>query len=564
MILEKSMNLNMIESFCFRAEDSGYYVDRMIVVVEGVPFYRSSGLNSMLSGTFLPFLGVGIQDEDGKYGWLRKPGFIAELSKIHQAFNEDEAVLKASLSRDGLMRFATLKCLLLSSVLDEALESLLPLATLPQPSSFWHTPEGITLNQYLKKKYAKFYATYSYSLVDRGKVIDISSDEYGSFNWRKGLMQLNGLLEEKTGKSFSLYFSPEKFMRDLIRFRYTFEQEPHLIPYTGLNEHRGKLFRVNELKKRFHDSHLQAASSWATSLFEKKYYQITVPAESAESSPEQLIPYLAKNYASFDLKAKAKYMLGLLKALKSIHQGAELRKGLLSSKSIKAFHGAIQPDNVFYDSSSDKVYITGCFDRWPNVAHSRAYIPPEIAAVLVMDPKASFLRTEDILRFKKDEGQATDVWSMALIFACLLSKPCINEADAEKNHVPPFYFLHHRLYALNQGNRYYLEMSSLTQEEIDMEMEEILSHLPPESKMLSSLWSIVMAMLKVEPKERASVSSLIQGLESMIEEEFYNEYSIFCREKERAPSPKRLSFFAQLPVDVNSSAILPLPALRSF
>lgn len=233
------------------------------------------------------------------------------------------------------------------------------------------------------------------------------------------------------------------------------------------------------------------------------------------------LDYFKNNYATISVRRKAKYILTLLKGLANIHQiSCKMDNG---QTSMPAFHGNIEPENIGYGSDQDLLLITNfdSFSRGDTCFLSDGYLAPEVA-VMLPHVSAPFMQKADLIDFYRNNGQSIDLWNMALIFALILTKPYYNKEYRNHCCFPPFYFIHNRLFPVKQTTRYYSDMAQLKQKEIDGELERILNTLPDtdDGKILFTLWSIVAAMLKVDPDKRMRASVSASILEQQIEDNF--------------------------------------------
>lgn len=175
-------------------------VTRKTTVINGVPFYCSSGINSKCAETWFPFLGLDLE------GWFRKPGFMQELpnlddtipKKIHQYFPNEEI----------RKRFASLKCLLISSALG---------------GGFWETEDGNKLSQKLITLHPDFYDNNMYDIEDSHFAFDTQNKPTHSSEVRKIIRQVNDLLKKGTVHSLSTGFTASLFENNLVNTQFGHE-----------------------------------------------------------------------------------------------------------------------------------------------------------------------------------------------------------------------------------------------------------------------------------------------------------------------------------------------------
>lgn len=162
----------MIKSAIY-IDDSGS--SRQIVVIAGIPFYRSSGLNSGFEGTWLPFLGIASEHLEGTYSasiihgsyihtekepWVRN-NLSAEMRhyfresngwfiKLENVFGiEEEKEEEDSFFKD-IMAFAPRRK---KTILDRVSRPILAVISASLGGGFWETDTGDSVYSFLKEKY---------------------------------------------------------------------------------------------------------------------------------------------------------------------------------------------------------------------------------------------------------------------------------------------------------------------------------------------------------------------------------------------------------------------------
>lgn len=236
--------------------------------------------------------------------------------------------------------------------------------------------------------------------------------------------------------------------------------------------------------------------------------------------PRHFIDILLEKDSVISLEQKAGYMLQLLKGLASIHALPCPATDIPDSVRMSAFHGDIKISNVMFMNGKPFFMDFDSFGDWDMLTHSSGWLTPEGCKFLhVM--LSECMTKEDALQFHQDHGQAMDIWNLAMIFVMILTKPVTNGYYRADIHFPPFYFLHNRLNNPEQSDRYHFDLMTLTQKEIDAEIECFLQKLPDtlEGRKLFDLWSVVIAMLKVDPDKRQSAATLVHVLEVMMKPE---------------------------------------------
>jgi serine/threonine protein kinase len=188
--------LKDIHFFNYEGNDK---VFRKITVIDGVPFYCSSGINSGSPETWFPFLGLNIN------GWFRKPGSMDELSSQIDTIPESYDDYFDANGTDILKsRFASLKCLLISSVLG---------------GGFWEqTVYGQKLLTILQKDYPDFYKENEYKLQDSSISFSVENQPALSVEIRKTYRRVNELLEKATHYSLDPGFDATLLKDNFIQF----------------------------------------------------------------------------------------------------------------------------------------------------------------------------------------------------------------------------------------------------------------------------------------------------------------------------------------------------------
>ncbi|MFT4060111.1 MAG: hypothetical protein QM652_11260 [Legionella sp.] len=181
------------------------YVDtarifRKITVIDGVPFYCSSGTNSGCPETWFPFLGLDWN------GWFRKPGFIKELSNLYDTIPPQYNNFFPT--TDIRKRFASLKCLLISSVIG---------------GGFWKTENGETLLSQLKQDHPDFYKNNVYELQDSHITYNTENKPALSIDVKRIYRKINELLEEGTKNSLTTEFYAALFYQNFVECRFAKE-----------------------------------------------------------------------------------------------------------------------------------------------------------------------------------------------------------------------------------------------------------------------------------------------------------------------------------------------------
>lgn len=233
---------------------------RLILVVDGMPFYRSSGINSgsMLAGTFLPFLGIESNGENS--GWFRKPGSMdildeASREPLQEVFAEFNFFPKDL--DDLLVRFASVKCLLISSLLDEAMqrEETPPPSFLSTPfispgeESFWRRLPGINIKTNLREKFPQFYQDRQYQLFFNKLIVDIRGTARHSYKQRTLFGQLDSFLEKQVQKPLMTDFEPKEFKENLEKLDMTISLAPNSYFYLMPPGAKVRLPRVKKAKE---------------------------------------------------------------------------------------------------------------------------------------------------------------------------------------------------------------------------------------------------------------------------------------------------------------------------
>lgn len=174
-------------------------VFRKITVIDGVPFYCSSGVNSGCPQTWFPFLGLNIN------GWFRKPGSMDELSSqidtIPEIYNDYFDIDPTNNIRS---RFASLKCLLISSVIG---------------GLFWEQiTYGKELLTLLHKDYPDFYKENEYKLQDSSISFSVENKPALSVEIKKTYRRVNELLEKAVHYSLDPGLDATLLKENFIQF----------------------------------------------------------------------------------------------------------------------------------------------------------------------------------------------------------------------------------------------------------------------------------------------------------------------------------------------------------
>lgn len=127
------MNLrNEIDRIC--SHDHFFLIaTRPITVIQGIPFYRSTGVNSHNADTWLPFHGYGKRKN---HDWLKKPiNNIKKLlpGKLRKFLRENDIKSQMQISRLG-----NLQTMCISASIN---------------TGFWKIDKGILLRDYLLQNY---------------------------------------------------------------------------------------------------------------------------------------------------------------------------------------------------------------------------------------------------------------------------------------------------------------------------------------------------------------------------------------------------------------------------
>lgn len=160
--------------------DDGSTLPRQMTSIFGVPFYKSSGINSGLANTWFPFLGLQPFDGDGHTcGWFRKPGFMG-ISNL-DTIPEDISKAFALKGDECYKRLVTVKGMLISAALG---------------GGIWETSRGQDLLKLLKDRYSNFFDYHNLILMDSHKVLNqqvhgILNDTTKGIDW---LVKINGML----------------------------------------------------------------------------------------------------------------------------------------------------------------------------------------------------------------------------------------------------------------------------------------------------------------------------------------------------------------------------------
>lgn len=117
---------------------------RLITIINGLPFYQSSGSNSGSTNTWFPCCGL------ANTGLILKPMYPAiapdirvEVKRLHLQFQQTITEQEYSLLNNEFARFGNTESILISSVLG---------------GGIWKRPIGKELKKYLQKMYPLFYS----------------------------------------------------------------------------------------------------------------------------------------------------------------------------------------------------------------------------------------------------------------------------------------------------------------------------------------------------------------------------------------------------------------------
>lgn len=180
---------------------------RKIAVINGIPFYQSSGDNSKIGGTWEPFLGLETKNEitlfGRKYnnarGWLKKPCSLG-ISDPKLTAYEIEFPLPGN---RPYARFATIPCMLISSAIG---------------GGVWNTDIGKQLHARLKEDFPEFYSSFNIEMKDTGQIVDSVNLASTARKYIEQISQLNNfLIKQKasfnTDKLFTMPASVDASMR---------------------------------------------------------------------------------------------------------------------------------------------------------------------------------------------------------------------------------------------------------------------------------------------------------------------------------------------------------------
>lgn len=264
-------------------------VSRTILVVDGMPFYRSSGTNSgsILAGTFLPFLGI--ESFGQTSGWFRKPGSMDELSDLSEPLREvivEYSLLPEEHIDSLLTRFASLKCLLISSLLDESMQReedppssfLSTSLAKTQTGSFWRREYGSEFKEFLKTKFPIFYQDRQYNLHFNNQIIDIRGTAKYSFRQRTLMGQANAFLEKLIQKPLVLGFDGRMFRENLSLQDIAIRPSPDSYLYCSPPTSRTKIPLVKKAKKSM-DGWLVASNNEASSSVVEEPLSLNEPVK---------------------------------------------------------------------------------------------------------------------------------------------------------------------------------------------------------------------------------------------------------------------------------------------
>jgi serine/threonine protein kinase len=192
------MSTSLVHYVTFKTSQG---TSRKLSVIDGVPFYCSSGENSHSRGTWFPFLGI--ETEGSDRGWFRKPGFLNELTSlgdtIPQTYNNHFP------SFDIRKRFTSLKCLLISSLIG---------------GGFWETENGKALFETLKQDHPQFYSDNAYILQDTGQTFNAENTPPQSVERTKIYRAINELLEKGAIYSLTSGFDAKLFYQQFVDVGY--------------------------------------------------------------------------------------------------------------------------------------------------------------------------------------------------------------------------------------------------------------------------------------------------------------------------------------------------------
>ncbi len=143
---------------------------RLMTIINGIPFYQSSGLNSGHPKTWLPFRGI-----KESSGWIMKPS-KEKLNKLPDELREfiDENDIDEDIS---IHRFGNLYTMCISATIG---------------MGFWNTTKGIQLREFLQKNYSHYFIQHpiineisgqftDYELVDSRTVANERLKQLGSY-----------------------------------------------------------------------------------------------------------------------------------------------------------------------------------------------------------------------------------------------------------------------------------------------------------------------------------------------------------------------------------------------
>lgn len=151
------LNRIILDKIIYISIDNNTIAERYITIIFGLPFYCSSGLNSSAANTWFPFHGISdkeieiYDDLTLPIGWFIKdireevncfiPKIVQDDIKEACRFKSDD-----EFALDMIGRFATLPCLLISSVLG---------------GGIWEKPGFKNLKRELMSQYKEFYTDFA-------------------------------------------------------------------------------------------------------------------------------------------------------------------------------------------------------------------------------------------------------------------------------------------------------------------------------------------------------------------------------------------------------------------
>src|SRR5579871_2732150 len=130
--MQTSNNPKEIQYILFQ----GHHRSRLVALINGIPFYQSSGMNSHQPRTWMPFKGI-----DVKTGWLIKPS-KEENRELPEALLYYIKQLNITDDIISITRFGTLYTMCISANIG---------------TGFWETEKGALLKTYLKTNCPDFF-----------------------------------------------------------------------------------------------------------------------------------------------------------------------------------------------------------------------------------------------------------------------------------------------------------------------------------------------------------------------------------------------------------------------